>query len=240
MLRQLWRGALLAGLGILVLTLLGTLTKPTHTEAPKGFVPLFNGRDLFGWKGLVADPVKRAEMSAGELVELQKTADERMRSHWRVVDGTLEFDGEGDALCTEKDYADFELYVDWKIMPGGDSGIYLRGIPQVQIWDAGHEPLKKHGADKGSGALWNNQHNSRFPLVKADKPIGEWNTFYIKMVGERVTVKLNGKLVVDNVVLENYWEPDKPIPTEGPIELQNHGNTLWFRNLYVREIDLPP
>jgi hypothetical protein len=236
-LRQLWRGTLLVGLGISVITLLGTLTDSIHAEVPvSNFVQLFNGRDLSGWKGLVADPKKRAEMSAEELAEAQKTADEQMRSHWKVVDGVLEFDGEGDSICTEKNYADFELYVDWKIMPGGDSGIYLRGIPQVQIWDPEHQSLRKHGADKGSGGLWNNQRNSRFPLVKADKPTGEWNTFYVKMVGDRVTVKLNGKLVVDNVVLENYWERDVPIPTEGPIELQNHGSKLSFRNLVIREI----
>ena len=71
----------------------------------------------------------------------------------------------------------------------------------------------------------------------ADNPIGEWNTFYIKMVGERVTIKLNGQLVVDNVVLENYWERDKPIYSTGAIELQNHGNTLYFRNIYVKELN---
>ena len=56
------------------------------------------------------------------------------------------------------------------------------------------------------------------------------------MVGDKVTVWLNEKLVVDNVVMENYWERDKPIyPTE-QIELQNHGNTLYFKNIYIREI----
>ena len=70
----------------------------------------------------------------------------------------------------------------------------------------------------------------------ADNPVGQWNTFYIKMVGEHVTIKLNDKLVVDNVVLENFWERDKPIYPSGQIELQNHGNTLYFRNIYVREL----
>ena len=70
----------------------------------------------------------------------------------------------------------------------------------------------------------------------ADKPVGEWNTFYIKMVGERVTVRLNDKVVVDNTVLENYWERDKPVYPTGQIELQNHGNTLYFRNIFIREI----
>ena len=92
------------------------------------------------------------------------------------------------------------------------------------------------GADKGSGALWNNKKHARFPLVNADKPAGQWNTFYIKMVGDKLTVKLNDKLVTDQVVMENFWERDKPIYPTGQIELQNHGNTLWFRNLYIREL----
>ena len=215
---------------------LGPLVAPSYAEVPEGFVPLFNGKNLNGWKGVVANPRKRAEMSPEELAEAQKKADERMRAHWQVVDGVLEFDGKGDSLCTATDYGDFEMYVDWKILEGGDSGIYLRGSPQVQIWDTEFEKYHRSGADKGSGGLWNNQKNPRFPLVKADKPVGEWNTFYIKMVGERVTVKLNGKLVVDNIVMENLWERDGPIYARGQIELQNHGNKLWFRNIYIREL----
>lgn len=203
---------------------------------PEGFTALFNGKDLSGWKGLVGNPRTRAMMSKEELAEKQAAADASMREHWKVEDGVLVFDGKGQSLCTAKDYANFELYVDWKIKPKGDSGIYLRGSPQVQIWDPADEAQLKNGADKGSGALWNNKNNPRFPLVKADNPIGEWNTFHIKMVGEKVTIHLNGKLVTDNVTMENLWEPGKPIYPSGQIELQNHGNTLYFRNIYVKEL----
>jgi hypothetical protein len=196
---------------------------------PPGFVALFNGKDLSGWKGLVADPPARAKMTPEQLAKAQEKADAQMRAHWKVEDGTLVFDGKGDNLCTAKDYGDFELWVDWKILPRGDSGIYLRGSPQVQIWDFNRNP-------EGSGGLYNNQKHLKKPLKCADKPIGEWNTFRIKMVGEKVSVWLNGELVVDNVVLENYWERDKPIYPSGQIELQNHGNTLYFRNIYIREI----
>jgi hypothetical protein len=72
--------------------------------------------------------------------------------------------------------------------------------------------------------------------VAADNPVGQWNTFRIKMVGDRVWVWLNGKQVVDNTIMENYWERDKPIYPTGQIELQDHGSTLWFRNIYIREI----
>jgi hypothetical protein len=202
----------------------------TQNVPPEGFVALFNGKDLSGWKGLVADPPKRAKMSESELAEAQQKADELMRAHWSVDDGVLVFDGQGQSLCTAKDYGNFELYADWKIKEKGDSGIYLRGSPQVQIWDPAISD------DVGSGGLYNNQNNPSKPSVKADKPVGQWNTFYIKMVGERVTVKLNDQVVVDNVVLENYWERDKPIYATGQIELQNHGNTLYFRNIYLREL----
>jgi hypothetical protein len=119
------------------------------------------------------------------------------------------------------------MWVDWKILPAGDSGIYVRGTPQVQIWD---DPV-------GSGGLYNNQTHPSKPLKKADNPVGQWNSMYIKMVGDRVTVKLNGELVTDNVVMENYWERDKAIYPTGQIELQNHGNPLYFKNIYLRELE---
>ena len=194
-----------------------------------GFVPLFDGRTLAGWKGLVTDPPARAKMSPAELAEAQTAADERMRAHWKAVDGVLAFDGKGESLSTAADYADFELLVDWKIEKGGDSGLYLRGSPQVQIWDPDANPA-------GSGGLYNNQKGPSAPAEKADRPVGEWNAFRIVMIGDRVTVYLNDKRVVDNVVLENYWERDKPIYPTGQVELQAHGNPLYFRNLFIREI----
>lgn len=209
--------------------------EPTASNPPQGFTALFNGKDLTGWKGLVGNPKTRAEMSASELATAQEKADTEMEAHWQVVDEVLVFDGKGQSLCSAKDYGDFELYVDWKIKANGDSGIYVRGTPQIQIWDPGNKDVG--GADKGSGGLYNNQKNPREALVMADNPIGEWNTFYIKMVGDKVTVKLNGKLVVDNTVLENFWERDKPLYERGSIELQNHGNTLYFRNVFVKELN---
>ena len=207
--------------------------RPDNTP-PEGFVALFNGKDIQGWKGLVADPKKRAAMTPEQLQEAQKVADDKMRQHWSAKDGVLLFDGKGDSICTARDYADFEMYCDWKIEPKGDSGIYVRGNPQIQIWDPKAEERNK----VGSGGLFNNQKNPSVPLKVADKPVGEWNTFYIKMVGDKVTVHLNGELVVDNTVLENYWERDKPLYRTGQIELQNHGNTLYFKNIYIRELPL--
>ncbi|HEX3725700.1 MAG TPA: DUF1080 domain-containing protein [Pirellulales bacterium] len=200
--------------------------------APSGFVALFDGHDLNGWRGLVADPPKRAKMSASELAQQQLKADADMREHWKVVDGALVFDGKGKALCTAKDYGDFELLVDWKIEADGDSGIYLRGSPQVQIWD----PASKTAGGVGSGGLFNNQKHPSKPSSVADNPIGQWNTFRIRMVDDKVTVWLNDKQVVDNVVMENYWDRGQPIYPTGQIELQNHGSTLYFKNIYLKDL----
>lgn len=199
---------------------------------PEGFTALFNGKDLTGWKGLVENPEKRAQMKPEELAAAQKVADAKMNAHWKAVDGVLVFDGKGDSICTAKDYADFEMYVDWKIEKAGDSGIYLRGSPQVQIWDTANPSA----GGVGSGGLYNNKKNPSKPSIVADNPVGQWNTFYIKMVGDKVTVKLNDKLVVDNVTMENYWDYDKPIYPTGQIELQNHGNSLYFKNIYIKEL----
>ncbi|HON92951.1 MAG TPA: DUF1080 domain-containing protein [Sedimentisphaerales bacterium] len=227
----------LAATSLFVLLAAYTVQAQPLNQPPEGFTALFNGKDLSGWKGLLKGPYdnpdKRAALPADELARLQQEADENMRAHWKVEDGVLIFDGKGRSLCTAKDYGDFEMLVDWKIEKGGDSGIYLRGSPQVQIWDTANRMV---GAEVGSGGLYNNQKNPSKPLKVADKPIGQWNTFRILMVGDKVTVHLNGELVVDNVTMENYWDRSKPIYPTGQIELQNHGNFLYFRNIYIREI----
>src|SRR5947208_3443109 len=128
-----------------------------------------------------------------------------MRKHWRVENGELVNDGSGRYATTEKDYGDIELLLEYKTVPLADSGIYLRGVPQVQIWDHTNPKEFKNGADKGSGALWNNAANSpgKFPLVLADKPFGEWNKVRVLMTGSRVSVWLNGQMTVDHAILEN-------------------------------------
>ena len=212
-----------------------SFTGSKNNKPPKGFRALFNGKNLQGWKGLVANPPKRNAMSPEKLAPEQQKANDRMKKHWVVKNGEIVFDGKGQNLCTEQMFGDFDLYVDWKIEPKGDSGLYLRGTPQVQIWDTENPAQFKHGNQKGSGGLWNNRKHPRDPLVKADNPVGEWNTFFIRMVGQRPTIYLNGKKVTDTV-LENYWEREKPIYPQESIELQNHGNTLYFRNIFLREL----
>jgi hypothetical protein len=216
---------------------------PHDNKPPEGFTALFNGKDLTNWKGNV--PINQRKGTQEEMEKRQKAADEKTLPHWKVVDGILTYDGKGDSLQTAKDYGDFELWVDWKIEMNGDSGIYLRGQPQVQVWDSDNSPGAR-GEDKhsGSGGLWNNpvpkgqdaKSVGKMPLKKADKPIGEWNTFRILMKGDNVTVYLNGELVVDNKPLAAYKPFNDRLPEKGPIELQHHGDKLWFKNIYIKEL----
>ncbi len=225
----------------------GEKAGPKDNTPPPGFTALFNGKDLTGWQGLLmapdpADnkgkkprsiPAFLVKLPADELAKKQAEADEKMRAHWKVVDGIITYDGKNNNLQTAKEYGNFELYVDWKIDPSGDSGLYLRGNPQVQIWDINR---KNNPKKIGSGGLYNNQKNAKDPIAVADNPIGKWNTFHVVMKGDKVTVELNGKLVVDNTPLENYWQRGQPLPARGPIELQHHGDHLWFKNIYVKEL----
>ncbi|MNJ98934.1 HEAT repeat protein [compost metagenome] len=208
-------------------------------EMPQGdgFVSMFNGIDLTGWKGLVGDPLKRAKMDAKTLAAAQEKADAEARDSWKPINGELQFMSHGNNLATVKKYGDFEMLVDWKIIDDkkgeGDAGIYLRGTPQVQIWD---NARVKVGAQVGSGGLYNNKTNPSKPLTVADNKLDEWNTFRILMKGDRVTVYLNGVLVTDNVILENFWDRTLPIFAEEQIELQAHGSPVVYRDLYIREI----
>jgi hypothetical protein len=209
-----------------------------NNQPPEGFTALFNGRDFSDWTGgTTRDPREIAAMPAAERAEWDAQMKRGIHEHWRVEDGVLVSDGHEPYLATKQDYGDFEMWVDWSIDAKGDSGIYLRGAPQVQIWDPTDPAAHKNGSDKGSGALWNNQKFERFPTEVADKPIGEWNRMFIRMVGPYVTVILNGKKVVDNVVMENYYDREIPIFARGPIYLQTHGAETRFRNVFVREIE---
>ena len=203
----------------------------------EGFVSMFNGKDLTGWKGLVGNPIKRSKMEPAALAEAQQKADAAMAESWKVINGELHFQSKGENIATLKKYGDFEMLVDWKIIDDkkqeGDAGIYLRGTPQVQIWDLARTNV---GAQVGSGGLYNNQANASKPLKVADNKLDEWNTFRILMKGDRVTVYLNGVLVTDNVILENYWDRKSPIFAEEQIELQAHGSPVAYRDIYIREI----
>jgi hypothetical protein len=211
-------------------------------QPPSGFTALFNGKDLTGWRGRKPNynPQEERAMSKAEISALQAIWNADRDLHWRVdaVRGEIVSDGSSPHLATEQAYGDFELLVDWlMVSPNGDSGIYLRGYPQVQIWDPSNAREVKNGADRGSGALWNNNPDSpgRFPLVKADNPVGQWNTIRVVMTGQHASVWLNGQQTVDHQIMNNYFNRSQPLVARGPIELQTHGSEMRFRNIFIRE-----
>ena len=220
---------------------MGVVCPCQKAACPEGFTTYFDGDPAqlkTMWKGVTTEekfdnPKVRQAATAEKRAEMQKKADAGRDAHWSVRNGNLYFDGYrgGYSLATYKDLKDFELWADWRTMSiTGDSGLYLRGAPQVQIWDAHNQ------WGIGSGGLFNNQKNPSQALKIADRPVGDWNRFHVKMVGEKVTVWLNGELVVDNVTLENYWDRSQPIFPVEQLELQCHGDPTEWRNIFIKEL----
>ena len=217
------------------------IVSPALTKSPEGMTPLFDKLTLTDWHG-IANTIDIRKIDAMPPAERVKTIEEwteDAKKHWKWENDVLINDGEGKFLATDKNYGDIHLVLDYKTVAKADSGIYLKGSPQVQIWDYTAEGGKHNlGADKGSGGLWNNSPGApgKDPLVLADKPFGEWNHVEIIQVGARTTVKLNDKLVVDHAAMENYFDRKLPLFAHGPIILQTHGGEIQWRNLAVREI----
>ena len=221
----------------LLTTLLAVAASALFADSPPaGFTPLFNGKDLAGWHGY--NPHSITKLTGEKKDAMLAKMREEFPQHWSVKDGELFNPGTGAYATTDKEYGDIELVLEYNMAPKGDSGVYLRAVPQVQIWDPTDEKAFKHGAQLGSGALWNNSPGKpgKDPLVLADKPAGEWNTLRVVMVGSRVSVWLNGKQTVDHAILENYYDRKAAIPAKGPICLQTHGAAIRWRNIAVREI----
>jgi hypothetical protein len=218
----------------------GNDAAPQGTASPpKGFTALYNGKDLTGWRGGdTFDHRKLLAMTEADRAAQIAKWNETMRAHWTAQGSELVNDGQGAYATTEQDYGDFELLVEYRTVPKADSGIYLRGVPQVQIWDYTEEAKFSLGANKGSGGLWNNTAGApgKDPLARADKPFGEWNRLRIVMVGSRVSVWLNDSHVVDHAIMENYYDRGTPVPARGPIQLQTHGGEIRWRNIFIREI----
>ena len=202
-----------------------------------GFTNLLSGGELSGWHG--DNPHKTVKVEADKLEAFAQSQQVEFRTHWSVVGDELVNDGQGPYATTDSFYGDMEFHVDYKTVPLADSGIYLRGTPQVQIWDSTEAGGKwDRKADRGSGGLFNNSPNAagQLPLVLADRPFGEWNRFRIQQVGSRTTVHLNDQRVVDNAIMENFWDRTRPLPATGPIQLQTHGGEIRWKNILVREI----
>jgi hypothetical protein len=212
-----------------LLCLLATAALADEPKPPKGFTALFSGKDLSGWRGMMPyDPSKLDKLSAEERNKKLDEWTAEAKKHWTARKGELVYDGEGPYLATARDYGDFELLVEFRTAAKADGGVALRGYPEVRI----------SGSDTGSGGLSSNAKGSpgRDPLVRADRSFGEWNRFRIVMVGERVTVHLNDKLVVDHARLENHFDRKLPLPRKGPIQLRTPSGEVRWRNVYIREI----
>ena len=236
-------------------TLLAALPSPAADNTPPpGFVALFNGKDLAGWKIPDGDG-----------------------GHWKVVDGVIDYDASSEAkgdksLWTEEEYGDFVMQVDWRIkeapflnkgipyilpdgthakdvlgkelripLPDADSGVFLRGdgFYQANIWCW---PI-------GSGEIYSIRTDPKSPpalkaavtpTTQADKPVGEWNHFEITVKGKTVTIALNGKTVIPGATIPS-------LPDRGRLAFQHHGNKkdgVWagppslvqFKNVYIQEL----
>ncbi len=181
----------------------------------------------------------RSSRVCGKSSDEKAAWDKDLAKHWKVEGGELYNDGEGVYATTNEEFGDFELLLQYKTVALADSGIYLRGNPQVQIWDYTEKEKFSLGADKGSGGLWNNSPGApgKDPLVLADKPFGEWNQVRIRLIGERCSVWLNDKLVVDHARMENFFDRANPLFARGPIQLQTHGREITWRNIFLHEFE---
>ncbi len=217
-----------------------TLCSVAMADAPPaGFKSLFNGKDLDGWFGWgTEDPRKLLAMKPEELAATMDKSMDDIKKHWSVQDGELVNDGKGLYLSTREFFGDFELMLEYKTVAKADSGVYLRGCPQVQIWDSTEKEKFKLGADKGSGGLWNNSPGApgKDPSAKMDKPFGEWNQLRVRMIGEFVSVWFNGAQVVTDARMENHFDRQCALPPIGPIQLQTHGGEIRWKNIAVRPI----
>lgn len=226
-----------ASLTLTLLTLCANGVVRAETP-PEGYRAIFDGKTLDGWQARPHfNPTELANMPAEEREAKQSQWMSEAKQHWTIENGELVNDGKGPYLTTNDNFRDYELLLEYKTVPRADSGIYLKGTPQVQIWDSTEEAKFKIGAGLGSGGLWNNSAGApgKDPAKLADKPFGEWNSFKIRQIGARTSVWLNGEKVVDNAIMENYWDRKSPLAVEGPIQLQTHGGEIRWRNLFVRE-----
>jgi hypothetical protein len=219
--------SLLLSLTALVCLLPGL--RAADKEPPEGFVKLFNGTDLKGWQ-------------VNEGGKLDK---------WGAADGVLFTTGAGGGwLMTEKEYADFELRLEFKVPKAGNSGVALRsalkGTPHI---DAGMEiqilddvwHLDKNNYKPGlkptqrTGSIYGVVPPSKDAL----KPVGEWNSFRIVAKGRQITVELNGTKIVD-ANLDDHKDKAKEQPgmlrEKGHVGLQSHDGRVEFRNIYLKPL----
>ncbi len=247
-------------LSLLIAPLAAACASTASSQAPgaaaaggdDGFVSLFNGKDLTGWKIPEGD-----------------------NGHWKVIDSVIDYDARSEAkdknLWSQEEYGDFVLRLDWRIKqttglydmhdvqpdgsdklddsgkpvilkrPNADSGVYVRGTSKAQIniwcWPVGSGEVYGYRMDKN---VTPEVRAGVTPKMNADKPVGQWNSFEITMKGDRLTVVLNGKTVIEGAQLPG-------VPATGPLGLQHHGGfkngeydaasaLVQFRNIRIKKL----
>lgn len=205
----------------------------SRAERREGFVSLFDGRTLRGWHGY---------RKPGQPIQ-----------GWQVIDGAIVRTGAGGDLVSDRNYGDFELRIDWKITPGGNSGIFYRGDesePEIyrtaieyQVLDNDRHPDGKNGRDRWASALY----GLYAPDKIATRPVGEWNRTRIVVRGDHIEHWLNGEKVVDCEIGSPDWKARVAASKfkdwlsfatlrSGVIGLQDHGDEVSYRNIRVREL----
>ena len=197
---------------------------PEDGEKAYGFVALFNGIDLCGWKQYASD-----------------------KKEWTVEDGLLVCrKGGGGWLGTDRNFADFELRLEYRLRPGGNSGVYLRAPEQghisrvgmeIQIIDDFHPNYHHLDFYQYTGSIY----HVVAPTRRTSKPAGQWNSLTIRARGRQVTVTLNGSKIVDADLERCRLDPEvaKEHPgltrSTGRIGLQSHTDRVEFRNIRIKE-----
>ena len=180
-------------------------------------VRLFNGKDLTGWRLTDSNALSGWSVKGGVLVNEVSHEEGQPRKHY----GNLR---------TDQEFEDFNLTLEVRVAKGGNSGVYLRGIYEVQVADTYGKPLDPHNM----GAIY-----SRIkPTVSAEKAPGEWQTMDITLVDRHVTVILNGQKIIDNQPLLGctggaLWAD---VTRPGPIYLQGDHTGIEYRNLVLRPV----
>ena len=180
-------------------------------------IVLFNSKDLTGWR--LIDPNAANGWGVEDGILRNKAEQEQGKPHKNYGN-----------LRTEREFEDFNLKLEVRVPKGGNSGIYLRGIYEVQVADSYGKPAESHGM----GAIY-----SRItPKVNAAKPAGEWNSFDITLVDRHVTVILNGEKIIDNEPILGctggaLWSDEfRP----GPLYLQGDHTSVDYRNIVIRPV----
>jgi hypothetical protein len=178
-----------------------------------GFVPLFNGKDTSGWHLRRKDGHNSWSIENG------------------ILKNTVNKGEHGTDLVTDKKFWNFTVRYEFQVPDNSNSGFYLRGRHEIQILGDFKSGKTAKG---GNGAIYNHTAPSEF----ASKPGGEWQTAEATIIGNKITVILNGKKIHDNVECNKATgsEIDAKVTEPGPIFLQGDHGTVWFRNMRIKEL----